>query len=148
MKFLLKTVSCFEHEGVPVMQMNMRPTRCLAFMILLVVLLGAPTSLWALTLGEAKAKGLVGETSSGYLGIVSGKGSREVQALMKGREPETQAEISRHCQTERDQSSNRGGPGGKNRYQENPTGAFHPASIRKMDQKITHGRQPSLSSPS
>ena len=65
------------------MQMNMRPTRCLAFMILLVVLLGGPANLWALTLGEAKAKGLVGETSSGYLGIVSGKGSREVQALMK-----------------------------------------------------------------
>lgn len=76
-------MNCFEHEGVPVMQMNMRPTRCLAFMILLVVLLGGPSSLWALTLGEAKAKGLVGETSSGYLGIVSGKGSREVQALMK-----------------------------------------------------------------
>lgn len=65
------------------MQMNMRPTRCLAFMILLVVLLGGPTSLWALTLGEAKAKGLVGETPTGYLGVVSGKGSREVQALMK-----------------------------------------------------------------
>ena len=65
------------------MQMNIRPTRCLAFMILLVVLLGGPTSLWALTLGEAKAKGLVGETPTGYLGVVSGKGSREVQALMK-----------------------------------------------------------------
>lgn len=65
------------------MQMNMRPTRCLAFMILLVFLLGAPNSLWALTLGEAKAKGLVGETPTGYLGIVSGKGSREVRALMK-----------------------------------------------------------------
>ena len=83
MKFLLKAVNCFEHEGVPVMQMNMRPTRCLAFMILLAVLVGAPPSLWALTLGEAKAKGLVGETPTGYLGIVSGKGSREVQALMK-----------------------------------------------------------------
>lgn len=83
MKFLLKTVSCFEHEGVPVMQMNMRPMRCLAFMILLAVLVGAPASLWALTLGEAKAKGLVGETPTGYLGIVSGKGSREVRALMK-----------------------------------------------------------------
>ena len=65
------------------MQMNMRPTRCLAFMILMVVLLGGPTSLWALTLEEAKDKGLVGETPTGYLGIVSGKGSREVQALMK-----------------------------------------------------------------
>ena len=52
-------------------------------MILLVVLLGGPASLWALTLGEAKAKGLVGETPTGYLGIVSGKGSREVRALMK-----------------------------------------------------------------
>ena len=65
------------------MQMNTRPTRCLAFMILLVFLLGGPNSLWALTLGEAKARGLVGETPTGYLGIVSGKGSREVRALMK-----------------------------------------------------------------
>ena len=65
------------------MQMNMRSTRCLAFMILLVFLLGGPTGLWALTLGEAKARGLVGETPTGYLGIVSGKGSREVRALMK-----------------------------------------------------------------
>ena len=56
MKSLLKTVNCFEHEGVPVMRMNMRPTRCLAFMILLVVLLGGPTSLWALTLGDAKPR--------------------------------------------------------------------------------------------
>lgn len=83
MKSLPKTVNCSDNEGVPVMQMNMRPTRCLAFMILLVFLLGGPNSLWALTLGEAKAKGLVGETPSGYLGIVSGKGSREVRALMK-----------------------------------------------------------------
>ena len=65
------------------MRMNMRPTRCLAFMILLVVLLGGPANLWALTLGEAKAQGLVGETRTGYLGIVSGKKPREVQALMK-----------------------------------------------------------------
>lgn len=83
MKSLRKTVICSEHEGVPVMKMNKRPTRCLVFMILLVVLLGGPASLWALTLGEAKAKGLVGETPTGYLGIVSGKGSREVRALMK-----------------------------------------------------------------
>ena len=65
------------------MQMNILPTRCLAFMILLAVLVGGPTSLWALTLGQAKAKGLVGETPTGYLGIVSGKGSREVRALTK-----------------------------------------------------------------
>ena len=68
------------------MQMNILPTRCLAFMILLAVLVGGPTSLWALTLGEAKAKGLVGETLTGYLGIVSGKGStrnanRNIRAL-------------------------------------------------------------------
>lgn len=83
MKSLLKTVNCFDNEGVPVMQMNMRPTRCLAFMILLVLLLGGPSGLWALTLGEAKAKGLVGETPTGYLGVVSGKDSREVRTLMK-----------------------------------------------------------------
>ncbi len=65
------------------MRINRPLTRCLAFMILLVILLVGPTSLWALTLGEAKAKGWVGETPTGYLGIVSGKESREVQALMK-----------------------------------------------------------------
>lgn len=83
MKFLLKTVNCFEHKGVPVMRMNMRFTRAFMLPVMLVMLLGAPTGLWALTLGEAKAKGLVGETPTGYLGIVSGKGSREVRALMK-----------------------------------------------------------------
>lgn len=36
---------------------------------------------WALSLDEAKAKGLVGEKPSGYLGVVSGGG--DVQALVK-----------------------------------------------------------------
>ena len=35
---------------------------------------------WALSLDEAKAKGLVGEKPSGYLGVVSGGG--DVQALV------------------------------------------------------------------
>ncbi len=65
------------------MRMNIRSTRAFMIPVLLVMLLGGPTSLWALTLGEAKAKGFVGETPAGYLGIVSGKGSREVRALMK-----------------------------------------------------------------
>ena len=39
---------------------------------------GAPA--WALSLEEAKAKGLVGEKPSGYLGVVSGGG--DVQALV------------------------------------------------------------------
>ncbi len=65
------------------MQMNMRPTRAFMIPVLLVMLLGGPISLWALTLGEAKDNGFVGETPAGYLGIVSGKGSREVRALMK-----------------------------------------------------------------
>lgn len=83
MKSLRQTVNCFEHEGAPVMRMNMRFTRAFMIPVLLVMLLGGPASLWALTLGEAKAKGLVGETPTGYLGIVSGKSSREVRALMK-----------------------------------------------------------------
>lgn len=83
MKSLRKTVNCFEREGAPVMRMNMRSIRAFMIPVLLVMLLGGPANLWALTLGEAKAKGLVGETPAGYLGIVSGKGSREVQALMK-----------------------------------------------------------------
>lgn len=45
-----------------------------------VAAMGAPLSSLALSLDEAKAKGLVGEKSSGYLGTVSGGG--EVQSLV------------------------------------------------------------------
>ena len=52
--------------------------------ILLVVGLmwcGMATSLFALTLDEAKARGLVGEQSNGYLGVVAA-GEGDVQALV------------------------------------------------------------------
>ena len=42
---------------------------------------GAATAPFALTLEEAKTKGLVGEKASGYLGMV-GAGSGDVQALV------------------------------------------------------------------
>lgn len=48
---------------------------------LLTVWLGAVSPLCALTLDEAKAKGLVGEKGSGYLGAVNSP-SGEVQALI------------------------------------------------------------------
>ncbi len=53
------------------------------FAISLLLLLGGllcAGPLWALTLDEAKAKGMVGEKPNGYLGAVSGGG--DVQALV------------------------------------------------------------------
>ncbi len=85
MKSLLKAVNCFENEeGAPAMHGKTPHGRRFAFltMVLLGGLLAGPGSLWALTLGEAKARGLVGETPAGYLGMVSGKGSSGVRALM------------------------------------------------------------------
>lgn len=37
---------------------------------------------WAISLGDAKARGLVGERPNGYLGVVTGSGSSDVQALI------------------------------------------------------------------
>lgn len=55
-------------------------------MVLVAVLVGlcgsAGTPVWALSLDEAKVKGLVGEKASGYLGVVSG-GNADVQALVE-----------------------------------------------------------------
>lgn len=48
------------------------------WVIVALLLLGAAPA-WALSLDEAKARGLVGEKPDGYLGVVSGGG--DVQAL-------------------------------------------------------------------
>ena len=53
------------------------------FIIVLIVCLGWATGSAALTLDQAKAKGLLGEMPNGYLGIVSASASREAKALMK-----------------------------------------------------------------
>lgn len=55
--------------------------RVTIFTGLLAVWLSAASPLCALTLDEAKAKGLVGEKASGYLGAVNSP-SGEVQALL------------------------------------------------------------------
>lgn len=52
--------------------------KVLALLLLLLALPG-----WALTLDAAKDQGLVGEQASGYLGIVSAPGSREVRDLVE-----------------------------------------------------------------
>ncbi|MCC6139235.1 MAG: YdbL family protein [Nitrospira sp.] len=49
--------------------------------VMVAVIAGGPLSAHALSLDEAKAKGLVGEKSSGYLGAVSGED--EVHALVR-----------------------------------------------------------------
>lgn len=53
--------------------------RILSVLFVLATLVSAPVS--AIDLGEAKAKGLVGEMANGYLGVVKGGG--DVQALVK-----------------------------------------------------------------
>jgi len=52
-----------------------------AVIVILAAVVGAPMSAHALSLDEAKGKGLVGERSSGYLGAVSGE--PEVHALVR-----------------------------------------------------------------
>ena len=58
-------------------------SRVIQFMIVLIVCLGWATGSSALTLDEAKTKGLLGEMPNGYLGIVSASASPEAKALMK-----------------------------------------------------------------
>jgi len=57
----------------------MRMQALLALLLLCVVALPA----WAMSLDQAKIDGLVGEQASGYLGIVSPPGSREVRDLVE-----------------------------------------------------------------
>ncbi len=46
------------------------------------LLIGMTAPAWALSLEEAKGKGLVGERANGYLGVVNA-GDREAQALVQ-----------------------------------------------------------------
>jgi len=50
--------------------------------IVVLSLVMACSTAWALSLGDAKGRGLVGEQLSGYLGAVSGKVSSDVQSLI------------------------------------------------------------------
>ena len=50
--------------------------------LMCVLLLLVPLSAVALTLDEAREKGLVGEDSTGYIGAVSSNPTKEVQALV------------------------------------------------------------------
>lgn len=59
--------------------MNMR--QILLSLALLAVIL--PSAAFAIDLSAAKAKGLVGETTNGYLGAPNGKPSGEVAALIR-----------------------------------------------------------------
>jgi hypothetical protein len=47
------------------------------------LLLSAPTSAWAGGLGDAKAKGWVGEQADGYIGIVDSGAPADVKTLVK-----------------------------------------------------------------
>jgi len=51
--------------------------------LILCTLLLACTTAWALSLGDAKSKGLVGERPNGYLAAVTGQSSAEVDALIQ-----------------------------------------------------------------
>ncbi|TVS09853.1 MAG: DUF1318 domain-containing protein [Gammaproteobacteria bacterium] len=58
----------------------MRITLCNALLGLLLLLV---LPAWALSLEAAKDQGLVGEQASGYLGIITAPGSREVRELVE-----------------------------------------------------------------
>ena len=86
--------------------MNMKTTHGMGLLCMMVLLLGLVSGgserVWALTLAEAKAGGLVGETEAGYLEIVSGKGSAEVQALVNevnGKRKQKYQEIAKRNRT-------------------------------------------------
>jgi len=53
--------------------------QCLIVVLSLVL---ACSTAWALSLGDAKGRGLVGERPNGYLGAVSGNASSGVQSLI------------------------------------------------------------------
>lgn len=57
--------------------------RTTLFVFVLFSLIFACNSAWALTLDEAKSKGLVGERANGYLAAVTGKSSPEVDSLIQ-----------------------------------------------------------------
>ena len=59
-------------------------TRGWIFQLVLVVLMviGTGMTSWALSLDEAKDRGLVGERPNGYLGAVSNSPSSEIQAVI------------------------------------------------------------------
>jgi len=59
----------------------MKPINLRAALAALLILLATPA--FALSLDEAKAQGLIGEQSSGYLGIVTGSPSADVKALVQ-----------------------------------------------------------------
>ena len=56
--------------------------RFIATLIALVFALGAPVAALALDIGEAKQKGLVGETDSGYIAATGGNVSDDVKKLV------------------------------------------------------------------
>lgn len=67
------------------MSMNTNTTKRLPNLVrqlLIVLALLIPTQSWAISLDEAKNKGLVGELTNGYLGHVVAKPSNEVKQLI------------------------------------------------------------------
>ena len=59
--------------------------RAFTLPVLVVVLagMGWPTVSWAITLQDAKSKGLVGEQPNGYLGLVKTDASADVKSMME-----------------------------------------------------------------
>lgn len=59
----------------------MKILKCVSISVFLLLLV--PTLALALSIEEAKEKGLVGEQPNGYLGTVSGSSEKEVSALVE-----------------------------------------------------------------
>lgn len=57
--------------------------RRVALAVVALLVLAVPTAAWAGSLGDAKAKGWVGEQADGYVGIVDASAPADVAALVK-----------------------------------------------------------------
>lgn len=69
------------YNGVNAMSSTVHRWTIQCVIVVLSVVMACSTA-WALSLGDAKDRGLVGERLSGYLGAVSGKASSDVQSLI------------------------------------------------------------------
>lgn len=64
------------------MRISRKPDFLRLMVLLLALLVAAPTAAFALSLEQAKEQGMVGERSNGYLGAVQPTPSPEVQAML------------------------------------------------------------------
>ena len=94
--------------------------RILSMVFVLAALMSAPV--FALSLAEAKAKGLVGEMANGYLGVV--KGGSDVQALVKSINDQRRQRYKQIAQKNNTSLQNVEALAGKKAIKKTPAGQF------------------------